>query len=156
MARFVGRTGSASAELTDKLQAEIVEYLPRIVSLLNNTPQEKAIVRSAFLSVLATPSQSFSRKNELLTPVELMTLLHRSEKEVGLKNTIEGARLTISPSFDPLTSNLLSCRHLLFDARRLSSRGTRRLHAASGRRDGASRAVLADCQSALRLSSLWS
>lgn len=76
------------------LQAEIVAYLPRLATLLNNTPEEKAIVRSAFLSILASASQSLAAQNarnvELLTPVELMILLHRSEKEMGLKCTIEG------------------------------------------------------------------
>lgn len=61
-----------------------------MASLLNNTPQEKAVVRSVFLSILAAGSQVI-RNNELLTPVELLTLLHHSEKEAGLKSTIEGA-----------------------------------------------------------------
>lgn len=83
------------------LQDDIITYLPRLATLLNNTPEEKAIVRSAFLSILASASQSVAAQNarnaELLTAVELMTLLHRSEKEIGLKGTIEG--ITFRRSF---------------------------------------------------------
>lgn len=73
-----------------------MRYLPRIVTLLNNTPEEKSVIRSCFLSVTAPPSQLVGvnhpnrTKSDLITAVELMTLLHRSEKEAGLKCTIEG------------------------------------------------------------------
>ncbi|KAK4701540.1 symplekin, partial [Phenoliferia sp. Uapishka_3] len=77
-------------------KSEMFEYIPRIVTVLNNTPEEKLQVRSAFLSVLAPASLSFAatanavrQRHELLTPVELMVLLHTSEKEMGLKQTIE-------------------------------------------------------------------
>ena len=84
------------------LQAEMFRYIPRIVTVLNNTPEEKLIVRSAFLSVLAPASLSFSatatsvrQRHELLTPVELMVLLHTSEKEMGLKQTIEDRKSVV-------------------------------------------------------------
>lgn len=79
-------------------QSEITRYVPRIVTLLNNTSAEKAAVRSMFLSIILAPSQQFgsssnaprTKQSEFLSPVELLTLLHTSDKEVGLKQIIEG------------------------------------------------------------------
>lgn len=77
-----------------------MRYLPRIVSILNGQQEPKNLVRSVFGSVVTTPPQSFGsvtsnlprvRQSELLTPAELMVLLHESEKEIGLKSAIEGA-----------------------------------------------------------------
>lgn len=76
-----------------------MRYLPRIVSTLNNQPGPKNLVRQVFGSVVTTPPQTFGsvtsnmprvRQSELLTPAELMVLLHHSEKEIGLKSAIEG------------------------------------------------------------------
>ena len=81
------------------MQADILKYLPRIVSILNGKPEPTNLVRSVFGSIVTTPPQSFGtvtsnlprvRQSELLTPVELMVLLHESEKEIGLKSAIEG------------------------------------------------------------------
>ncbi|KAM0748127.1 hypothetical protein T439DRAFT_74720 [Meredithblackwellia eburnea MCA 4105] len=89
---------------------EMYKYIPRIVTVLNNTPEEKLIVRSVFLSILAPASLSFAatantvrQRHELLTPVELMVLLHNSEKEMGLKQTIEAISIcfSMSDSFRP-------------------------------------------------------
>ena len=80
-------------------KAEITRQLPRIISLLNGRQQEKELVRSVFQSVVTTPPQSFGsvstnvprvRQSELLTPVELLVLLHQSEKEIGIIQAIEG------------------------------------------------------------------
>lgn len=76
-------------------QAEIVRYLPRVISLLDGTPQKKAAIRSIFLSVIAPPAHfssinSLRTRSDSLTPVELMTYLHKHDKEIGIKNTIEG------------------------------------------------------------------
>lgn len=77
-----------------------MRYLPRIVSILNGQQEPKNLVRSVFSSVVTTPPQTFGsvtsnlprvRQSELLTPAELMVLLHESEKEIGLKSAIEGA-----------------------------------------------------------------
>ena len=57
-------------------------------------------MRSVFNSVVQAPPQTFGsvtsnlprvRQSELLTPAELMVLLHESEKDIGLKAAIEGA-----------------------------------------------------------------
>lgn len=57
------------------------------------------MVKSAFNSIVATPPQTFGtvssnlprmRQSELLSPAELMMLLHDVEKDVGLKQAIEG------------------------------------------------------------------
>lgn len=78
-----------------------MRHLPHIVSTLNGTPETKALVKSVFESVVTTPPQTFGsvtsnlprvRQSELLTPAELMVLLHESEKEIGLKSAIEGNR----------------------------------------------------------------
>ena len=81
------------------IQADILKYLPRIVSILNGTPEPKNLVRSVFSSVVTTPPETFGkvtsnlprvRQSELLTPAELMVLLHESEREIGLRSAIEG------------------------------------------------------------------
>ena len=93
-------------------QADIMKHLPRIVSTLNGTAEAKQLVKSVFESIVTTPPQTFGiitsnlprvRQSELLTPAELMVLLHESEKEIGLKSAIEGAFLSLI-SFTPVIS----------------------------------------------------
>lgn len=78
---------------------DIIRHLPRIVAMLNGSPESKQLVKNVFESVVATPPQTFGsvtsnlprvRQSELLTPAELMVLLHSNEKEISLKSTIEG------------------------------------------------------------------
>ena len=85
--------------LHDVYQPDIMRHLPRVVSILNGQPEPKNLVRSVFSSVVTTPPQTFGsvtsnlprvRQSELLTPAELMVLLHEAEKEIGLKSAIEG------------------------------------------------------------------
>jgi symplekin len=85
--------------LTILSQPDIMRHLPRIVSILNGQPEPKNLVRSVFSSIVTTPPQTFGsvtsnlprvRQSELLTPAELMVLLHESEKEIGLKSAMEG------------------------------------------------------------------
>ena len=68
--------------------------------MLNGTAETKQLVKNVFESIVTTPPQTFGsvtsnlprvRQSELLQPAELMVLLHESEKEIGLKSTIEGA-----------------------------------------------------------------
>lgn len=91
--------------IADLDKAEILRQLPRIVSLLNGRPAEKELVRQVFQSVVTTPPQSFGsvtsnvarvRQSELLTPVELLALLHTAEKEIGIKQSIEAIGLCFS------------------------------------------------------------
>ncbi|RDX54248.1 hypothetical protein OH76DRAFT_1398571 [Lentinus brumalis] len=86
-------------------KADIVRHLPRIVSVLNGTPEPKNLVRSVFSSIVTTPPETFGkvtsnmprvRQSELLTPAELMVLLHESEKEIGLKSAIEAIGICFS------------------------------------------------------------
>lgn len=93
----VSRSSRLFIDFSDDLrtQAEILRYLPRVISLLDGTPQKKAAIRSIFLSVIAPPAHfssinSLRTRSESLTPVELMLFLHKHDKEMGLKNTIEG------------------------------------------------------------------
>jgi symplekin len=90
-----------------------MRHLPRIVSILNGQTEPKNLVRSVFGSIVTTPSQAFGsvtsnlprvRQTELLTPVELMVMLHESEKEIGLKSAIEGV---CYPLFVSICLNLL-------------------------------------------------
>lgn len=92
-----------SASLTIMLQAEILVYLPRIVSTLDGTPVEKTIVRSVFLSAVASTASSIPGRprTSKIAPVELIMLLHRAEKEIGLKSAIEG------PSPPPLSPSII-------------------------------------------------
>jgi symplekin len=82
-----------------------MRHLPRIVSILDGQAEPKNLVRSVFGSIVTTPSQAFGsvtsnlprvRQSELLTPVELMVMLHESEKEIGLKSAIEGVYFSSS------------------------------------------------------------
>ena len=68
--------------------------------MLNGTPERKAMVKAAFNSIVIVPPQTFInsnlprvRQSELLTPSELMMFLHDVEKDVGLKQAIEGTPL---------------------------------------------------------------
>jgi len=82
-----------------------MRHLPRIVSTLNGQAEPKNLVRSVFSSIVTTPPKTFGsvtsnlprvRQSELLTPQELMVLLHESEKEIGLKSAIEGDEYLVS------------------------------------------------------------
>ncbi|KAH8111033.1 Symplekin tight junction protein C terminal-domain-containing protein [Phellopilus nigrolimitatus] len=97
-------------------KADIVRHLPRIVSMLNNTPETKQLVKSVFESIVTTPPQTFGsvtsnlprvRQSELLTPAELMVLLHESEKEIGLKSAIEAIGICFSMT-DVFRSEILA------------------------------------------------
>lgn len=74
------------------------------MSSLDGQGEQKNLVRSVFSSVVTTPPLTFGsvssnlprvRQSELLTPSELMVLLHDSEKEIGLKSTIEGKAIEL-------------------------------------------------------------
>ncbi|KAF7370712.1 Mitogen-activated protein kinase [Mycena sanguinolenta] len=77
---------------------DIIRHLPKIVSILNGEAENKNLVRSVFSSIVTTPPQTFGsvtsnlprvRQSELLTPAELMVLLHDAEKEIGLQSAKE-------------------------------------------------------------------
>ena len=77
------------------------------MSILNGQKEPRNLVRSVFSSIVTAPPQTFGsvtsnlprvRQSELLTPAELMVLLHESEKEIGLKAAIDGARYVLIDS----------------------------------------------------------
>jgi len=89
--------------IADMDKADIVRHLPRIVSLLNGKAEEKNLVRSVFMSIVSTPAQSTVTSNQprvkqtdLLTPSELIVLLHESEKEIGLKAAMDAIGICFS------------------------------------------------------------
>ncbi|KZP01587.1 hypothetical protein CALVIDRAFT_532363 [Calocera viscosa TUFC12733] len=90
--------------LPEMEKADILRYLPRIVATLNGQQTEKTLVRSVFSSIVTAPPQTFAtssnqpriKQSELLTPVELMVLLHHLDKDAGLKPTIEAIQLCFS------------------------------------------------------------
>ncbi|KAH9965034.1 Symplekin tight junction protein C terminal-domain-containing protein [Lactifluus volemus] len=95
---------------------DIMKHLPRIVSILNGTQETKELVRSVFGAVVTTPPQTFGsvtsnlprvRQSELLTPAELMVLLHDTEKEIGLKSAIEAIGICFSMT-DVFRSEILA------------------------------------------------
>lgn len=101
-----------------------MRHLPRIVSILDGQAEPKNLVRSVFSSVVTTPPQTFGsvtsnlprvRQSELLTPAELMVLLHDSEKEIGLKSAIEGISLSLIVQSDLLADAHYSHWHLFLD-----------------------------------------
>ncbi|GAA5904392.1 RNA-processing protein PTA1 [Sporobolomyces salmoneus] len=80
---------------------EIIRYLPRVVALLDNTAQQKAAIRSIFLSIIAPPAHfssvnSLRTRSDSLTPVELIVFLHKHDKEIGIKQTIEAIAICFS------------------------------------------------------------
>ncbi|KAI0255985.1 Symplekin tight junction protein C terminal-domain-containing protein [Lactifluus subvellereus] len=95
---------------------DIMKHLPRIVSTLNGTQEARELVRSVFGAVVTTPPQTFGsvtsnlprvRQSELLTPAELMVLLHDTEKEIGLKGAIEAIGICFSMT-DVFRSEILA------------------------------------------------
>ncbi|KAF8631924.1 hypothetical protein AX15_002177 [Amanita polypyramis BW_CC] len=97
-------------------KADIVRYLPRIVSILNGSAENKNLVRQVFNSVISATPQALGtistnqprvRQNDLLTPAELMVLLHDSEKEIGLKSAIEAIGICFSMT-DVFRSEILA------------------------------------------------
>ncbi|UZJ52231.1 hypothetical protein CBS101457_001551 [Exobasidium rhododendri] len=89
--------------LPDLVKAEIIKYLPRVVTILSSEKAEdRATIKAVFTSIVTMPAQGFGsissnlprvRSSELLSPVELMSLLHHAEREIGLKTTAEAIRI---------------------------------------------------------------
>ncbi|PWN33950.1 uncharacterized protein FA14DRAFT_161557 [Meira miltonrushii] len=89
--------------LPDLEKAEIIKYLPRVVSILSSDKQEdRLMLKNVFTSVVQPPEQGFGsvstnlprvRQSELLSPVELMSLLHHAEPEIGRKTAADAIRL---------------------------------------------------------------
>ena len=98
--------------------------------MLNGTPERKAMVKAAFNSIVIVPPQTFInsnlprvRQSELLTPSELMMFLHDLEKDVGLKQAIEGMPL-FRDGFQRFIIVSDSDRYLLLHDRCLQIGGT--------------------------------
>jgi symplekin len=80
-------------------KAEIIRHLPRVVNTLDGTPAHKELVRTVFANIVQTPAQTFGtvtsnqpraqQQRELLSPKELMVLLHESEG-IERKPAMEG------------------------------------------------------------------
>ncbi|PWN49146.1 hypothetical protein IE53DRAFT_160920 [Violaceomyces palustris] len=92
--------------MPDLDKAEIMKKLPKVVTILSSkAAEDRSLVKSVFQSIVTTPPQGFGsvssnlprvRQTELLTPVELMGLLHQAEKEIGLKNTVAAIQICFS------------------------------------------------------------
>lgn len=87
-------------------KAEIMKLLPRAVSILNSKlPEDRNTLKSLFASIVTRPPQGFGsistnlprvRDSDMLTPVELMGLLHSAEMETELKATADAIRICFS------------------------------------------------------------
>lgn len=92
--------------MADLDKAEIMKRLPRVVTILaSRQPEDRSLIKSVFQSIVQMPPQGFGsvssnlprvRQTELLTPVELMGLLHHAEREIGLKNTVAAIQICFS------------------------------------------------------------
>ncbi|KAJ1042382.1 hypothetical protein NDA11_002419 [Ustilago hordei] len=92
--------------MADLDKAEIMKRLPRVVTILGSrAPEDRALIKSVFQSIVQMPPQGFGsvssnlprvRQTELLTPVELMGLLHHAERDIGLKNTVAAIQICFS------------------------------------------------------------
>ncbi|KAM0787454.1 hypothetical protein ACM66B_003533 [Microbotryomycetes sp. NB124-2] len=97
--------------IADCDKPSVLRYLPKIVSTLNNTPEKRNAMRSTFLAVTAPPSVKTGvtvrnkTRDDSVTPLELMTLLHQRDKEIGVKQTIEaiGICFSMTDAFRPET-----------------------------------------------------
>lgn len=121
--------------------------------MLNGTSENTALVRSTFERLLAAPAtpplepislNAQARTAGLLTPVELLSILHTSDRKIGVKPTIEGApRLAFLSGARSGLRSRHSHQHLPEHDRDLPSRGTGSLYAAPRRRDyNVSQAIL--------------
>lgn len=89
--------------LPDLEKTEILKYLPRVVSILSSDKAEdRSMLKNVFTSVVQPPEQGFGsvstnlprvRQSELLSPVELMSLLHHAEPEIGRKTAADAIRI---------------------------------------------------------------
>ncbi|KDN53383.1 hypothetical protein K437DRAFT_241987 [Tilletiaria anomala UBC 951] len=90
--------------MPDLSKTEILKYLPRVISILNacNTEENVDLVKSVFQSIVVTPAEGFGsistnlprlKHTELLTPTELMGLLHRQENEIGIKAAAQAVEI---------------------------------------------------------------
>ncbi|EST09306.1 Symplekin C-terminal [Kalmanozyma brasiliensis GHG001] len=92
--------------MADLDKSEIMKRLPRVVTILaSRAPEDRALIKSVFQSIVVPPPQGFGsvssnlprlRQTELLTPVELMGLLHHAEREIGLKSTVAAIQICFS------------------------------------------------------------
>ncbi|KAI8449934.1 Symplekin tight junction protein C terminal-domain-containing protein [Phakopsora pachyrhizi] len=83
----------------DQVHAEIMNHAPRIITLLNGSLTERGAIRLVFESIVQQPPSNFGsvstnaprvKHSELLTPVELLALLHRTEEGgYSIKQAIE-------------------------------------------------------------------
>ncbi|KAH7106040.1 Symplekin tight junction protein C terminal-domain-containing protein [Auriculariales sp. MPI-PUGE-AT-0066] len=84
-------------------KSDIVKHLPRIVSVLNGTLEQRQLIRNVFTQVITAPpsttgtsNQPRAKQNDLLTPAELVVLLLEHEMEIGIKQTVEAVNLCFS------------------------------------------------------------
>ncbi|TKY88669.1 hypothetical protein EX895_002300 [Sporisorium graminicola] len=92
--------------MADLDKAEIMKRLPKVVTILGSrAPEDRALIKSVFQSIVQMPPQGFGsvssnlprvRQTELLTPVELMGLLHHAEHEIGPNNTKAAIQICFS------------------------------------------------------------
>ncbi|CAH7665890.1 Symplekin tight junction protein C terminal-domain-containing protein [Phakopsora pachyrhizi] len=90
----------------DLKKAEIMHHVPRIITLLNGSLTERGAIRSVFESIVQQPPSNFGsvltnvprvKHSELLTPVELLVLLHRTEEGgYSIKQAIEAIGICFS------------------------------------------------------------
>ncbi|CAH7687393.1 Symplekin tight junction protein C terminal-domain-containing protein [Phakopsora pachyrhizi] len=83
----------------DLKKAEIMHHVLRIITLLNGSLTERGAIRLVFESIIQQPPLNFGsvsanaprvKHSELLTPVELLVLLHRTEEGgYSIKQAIE-------------------------------------------------------------------
>lgn len=94
--------------LPDLEKAEIIKYLPRVVSILSSAKAEdRTMLKNVFTSIVQPPEQGFGsvssnlprvRQSELLSPVELMRLLHHADADIGVKTAADAIQICFSMS----------------------------------------------------------
>jgi len=89
--------------MPDLGKADILRFLPRVITLLNSgDAEDHQLVTNVFHSIVVQPPATFGhvstnlprvRQTELLTPVELMSLLHHLPIDWGLKCAIDAIKI---------------------------------------------------------------
>ncbi|KAI9100992.1 hypothetical protein DFS34DRAFT_450715 [Phlyctochytrium arcticum] len=75
-------------------KGEALQFLPRIVILLDGTEQTRSLVKDAFLKIMGRDSgQPRDAAGSKLSPSDLLINLHNMEETVGLKRAVEGTSM---------------------------------------------------------------
>jgi symplekin len=78
-------------------KSEVAEYLPKLVHILNDTESQRKHVKDVILLIVDPTSRNpKTTQKPIMTPQELLVLLHNMESTVGLKRCSEATQICFS------------------------------------------------------------